>query len=401
MIKLKIENGKLKTKIFASFATLALVLGLGSCEQLQDSLSTEQEAKLLEETGTPTLADKVWYYNGVAGDDVSGDSGFLKIDFGQQVAEGANGISGNFLIEYTDKSSENVMTVQKKLEGGLIAGESYYLDMNPVLEMLDGKTVSKGTMNVSLKVSGLVCASGKQKGRSVNALESKISVKPLYEKVSNLKFLNTKSQWVIPLNGVSELSDDASVSIGNIKGDDSQVPSSVSCEIAGLSEDKKSILVDVSGVSETSVFTALLSISGIRPLISGTVYSQLFSITVKGATAISPISAEFTDTVFGTTADAAKEVFSVDEFAGLSVDSIEKFTIEISSENGTWDNVCIATDGSWVDNVAMSGTESNRSGTLTWEVSVAEQKSNIEKILSNGLFLFTDAKALSISVSWE
>ena len=72
MKKIKTTDKKLFVrKAVRSFAALSLcVLSFTGCEFLQGTLSSVQQEKLLEATGFPKYEYKVWYYNGISGEDM-------------------------------------------------------------------------------------------------------------------------------------------------------------------------------------------------------------------------------------------------------------------------------------------------------------------------------------------
>lgn len=380
---MKIGNGKTKTKARASLAGMCIALALASCSNLQDSLSSEMEAKLLEETGTPALAGNTWYYNGTATTDVSASTNsYLDIEFGKKVALEA--LSGSFTISYTDSQSSKTVTTERDLAGGMFNENSdgYYLDMSPVVEFLDGSTVSKGTLSVTVKASGFVCDEGNQKGRKIGSFESKVSVKPLYTKTSGFKFMNTASQLEIPLNGEISLDEDACLTV-------SGAPAGASFKLGGVSDDKKSILIDASGLSECPSFAVDFNISGIRASTAGVSYSQNFSLTISDGAPISPIVVDATG--LGTDIPATATV-DADEFTGLSSSSVSALTIALSNKvdgTGDWANACYAVDGAW-------------KGNIDWDGSVTiEDTETIDWIIKNGLFLFgSGGGSCTVTISW-
>ena len=113
--KMDIELTEMRTtlKIFAliSLSTVLIIFTVlfTGCEFLQNTLSTSQQEKLLEATGSPSYNYKVWYYNGISGEDMnraadsSSDEYFaqtLKVDFGQKVALSSYAPSGKMVINY-------------------------------------------------------------------------------------------------------------------------------------------------------------------------------------------------------------------------------------------------------------------------------------------------------------
>ena len=322
---MRIDNGKTKTKARASLAGMCIALALASCSNLQDSLSSEMEAKLLEETGTPTLAGNTWYYNGTAGEDVSADSGFLKIDFGQQVAEGTNGISGSFLISYTDSESREC-SIKKELAGGFPGTETYNLDMSPVIEMLDGNTFYDGTATVTVNLSGLVCDAGKQKGRSVSSLSQKIKIKPLYSS-ENLSggFINTTSapagtKFSLEIDGAVALTEASSISVSS---SDSTL-SGAERTLDSVSSDGHTIYFYCDTDIANATSSADITVTGLRPLTEVLSYDLTFAVNFAPGTLCTDVNSSSSFNF--------KNVLVRNDSENLYV------TVNLSSETSLWNN---------------------------------------------------------------
>ena len=82
-------------KLNRLFLILITLLVLTGCEFLQNSLSSEMEKNVLEQSGTATIASNYWYYNGTkdtnmqkltapGADDYVASS--LLVSFGKKVA---------------------------------------------------------------------------------------------------------------------------------------------------------------------------------------------------------------------------------------------------------------------------------------------------------------------------
>ncbi len=192
----------------------ALLLPLFSgCEFLQGTLSSAQEEKLAQETGRPSYSYKTWYYNGTSAEDMTkvSDSEFyaesLKIDFGKKVAVGT--LHGSISVSYKDSMGNSHTDVTREIRGRLSPDfESFYLDMSYVINHFDAEQVTSGTASVDIKLSGFVCAEGRQTGRSLEAFEiSKLQVKPLFNKTdfifSTIGFDGAK--FAVPLNAEVDL----------------------------------------------------------------------------------------------------------------------------------------------------------------------------------------------------
>ena len=270
MSKLKIENShaelvsasRLCNKLAKTLLAISAIFAFVSCEPLQGTLSSEQNERMIEDTGYPTLAEKAWYYNGKAGEDVTSQAGFLRIDYGQYVKACDNGISGSFLIAYTDISSGNEMTVKKSLAGGMPSGTSFCLDMSPVIEMIDGNTFKDGTATVTVNLSGLVCNAGSQKGRSVSSLSQAVKIKPL---VSVTPSVSTKSapagtKFAISLPTAISLASSPTISVTS---SDSAFPSTANWSLSGLSSDGKTLYYTCDTDLTKICFDANITVNGI------------------------------------------------------------------------------------------------------------------------------------------
>ena len=319
----------------SSVALISFLFALASCEQLQDSLSSELNAKMLEETGSPSLVEKAWYYAGTAGEDVSTQTGFLRINYGQQVKAGEGGLSGSLTIAYTDYSSGNETTVKKSLAGGMASGTDFCLDMTPVIEMLNGTTFKNGTASVQVSLSGLICNAGKQAGRNVSSLNTNIKIKPLFTSDSfdiNSKSAVAGTKFAIPLNGAVSLTSNASISVSN-----SDVGT---CSLAGLSADGKSIyFVSDTDLSGKSVETTV-TVSGILPVTD--VVEQEYSWTVN-----------FVPFLYSGAYSGTENISCIVPASELS--DLEITSLTISATDCDWSNV----SGKWWIWAYSSSSEAN------------------------------------------
>ena len=218
-----------------SILTLILIMIVSSCDMLQSTLSSEMNKELTAQTGSGSVVEKTFYYNGSKAADLL-TTGDFKIDFGKKVVISKDGLVGKFLVTYTDGDS-NISTVELKLgsnnELSLDCTE-LYLDMKPVLEYLKEKNVDNATVEIS--VSGLVCNEGEQKGRNVSIFKETIKVQPLFKKLSDIS-VSTKNApagftFEIPLNGKVVLENDAYVDCADYD-----------LELVGLGADGKSIII--------------------------------------------------------------------------------------------------------------------------------------------------------------
>lgn len=287
-----LKHRKPLISLIASCMSFALVFALASCSELQDSLSSEQNAKLLEETGSANLASDSWYYNGASSIDMTGDtSSVLKVSLSQKAAISAGGVSASYEVTYTDADG-NSSAVTKKLEGdeaGYLSsdGKTFNLFMNPVLSILDGKadssgTSADGTASVKIKLSGFVSAEGKQKGRNISALEKTVKVKPLFSAstLSSIAYstLSSTVDRAIEIPALSDvfLSDDAFLSLEN-----SSSLAGATANDFELTSDGSTIKIipkiELAGKAADLKFT----VNGISTAISG-IYEQKFTASLGG-----------------------------------------------------------------------------------------------------------------------
>ena len=248
-----------------SILTLFLIMIVSSCDMLQSTLSSEMNKELTAQTGSGSVVEKTFYYNGSKAADLL-TTGDFKIDFGKKVVISKDGLVGKFLVTYTDEKS-NISTVELKLgsnnEISLDCTE-LYLDMKPVLEYLKEKDVDNATVEIS--VSGLVCNEGEQKGRNISAFKETIKVQPLFSKMSDIS-VSTKNAPVgftfeIPLNGKVVLAEDASLTV-----------TGYDLKIAGVGTDGKSIVVKTNEDLTAKEFSSGITVTGITPISSGNGYS--------------------------------------------------------------------------------------------------------------------------------
>ena len=218
-----------------SILTLFLIMIVSSCDMLQSTLSSEMNKELTAQTGSGSVVEKTFYYNGSKAADLL-TTGDFKIDFGKKVVISKDGLVGKFLVTYTDKKS-NISTVELKLgsnnELSLDCTE-LYLDMKPVLEYLQEKDVDNATVEIS--VSGLVCNEGEQKGRNVSAFKEIIKVQPLFPRINEICVLTDNAPigyiFSIPVNGNITFSEEVCIDY-----------SPYNFELLGVGPDGKSILI--------------------------------------------------------------------------------------------------------------------------------------------------------------
>ncbi|MBR1402861.1 MAG: hypothetical protein IJ558_01645 [Treponema sp.] len=311
---MKMEKGKLKTKIFASFTTLALMFGAVSCEQLQSTLSSEQSADMLEETGSAVINGSTWYYDGISTTDFSNTTGAtLAISFTKKVEMAGTRtinddgtytydyeLSGSITANYTSTSGQSSTVSYKVSEGNIILdstsdpfttisagslsadGKTFRLDMTPVCALLDAETTSGNTIDsLEIKLTGFVCAEGEQKGRSLAALSQKISVKPFYDDATITEGVlfstasSTAGKYVtIPTNGSVSLASGAGFEFSSSDSD----ASGLTASDFTLEASDEGITLLCNKDLKDKEFTGTFTISGFVPELNASSYTRTFTV---------------------------------------------------------------------------------------------------------------------------
>lgn len=199
-----------RIKNILPFAVLCAMLC--SCELFQSSLSSVQNSKLNEETGTATYESNIWTYFGTVGNNMAArvlyasddyQAHSLKIDFGKQVA--LSKLSGSITINYSDAGNNSSTKTFTNLDGRFSDDyKSFFLDMKDVLSLFDTDTIPSGTAVAEIKVQGFVCAEGEQNGRSIPAFTAKLPVRPLFntfETDLSTCWFKAGDKVELPLNG--------------------------------------------------------------------------------------------------------------------------------------------------------------------------------------------------------
>lgn len=278
----------IKAKKNLRFLTLLLIVSFVfcSCEFLQSTLSSSMANELQEEIGIASISSKVWYYNGISGEDMSEVSSkssnnyyaqSLKIDFSKKVY--LKSLSGNIEFIYKDKNADSVTKSFNSPQGKFInGGSAFLLDLSEVIKLFDSTAIPSGEGLINLKLSGFVCAEGNQKGRSLPAVEFKnIKINPLYNSTeiyfSTIGF-STSSKFEIPLN--------SEISLEN--GSYSLVGKDLSLNeykfTVSLSDEKKSIfLTPEFSVKPNDQTLVNISLNGILPVGEGDSYTKDFKLT--------------------------------------------------------------------------------------------------------------------------
>ena len=323
---MKVENGKWKTengklKIWGKFFLAAGILSGGllfaSCDTLQDSLSSEQKADLIEETGSASIEGKVWYYDGISTTDFSKTEGAaLAVSFSKKAALiGTREISddgtvtynyelnGSLTSNYISKTGQS-SSVVTKISGGKIIldsvsspvvsvsagsmsadGRTFRLNMTPIAYLLDAETVNGNVIDsVEIKLNGFVCDEGKQKGRAIAALSQKIAVKPFYdnETITDGIVFTTISSTLgkvisIPTKGSVGLTSDAKIEFSS----DDSAASTLSSSNFALGTDSNAITISCAEELKGKTFSGSFKISGFVPELNASSYTRTFKVNFE------------------------------------------------------------------------------------------------------------------------
>ena len=300
MIKLKIENGKLKNKILTILSISMLAFGTTSCEQLQASLSSEQVKDQTEGIGELSAETTTFYFNGTSEKpNIKGDEAHLVLGL-SQIAVGKNwyesdeatrtknnytlssGITMNYSLSYTMNEIEYTsIGVGKATLGD--SKTKLFLDLSPAVNLIDGTESPKyGKISYKVTVSGLVNASGNDyDGRSIPAFSKTIKFEPLYDEFIDDFITQTApigTTYKIPLNGqIVEVGETVEITANS----NSTIPDGLVLK-ASKSKDGNSILLTTSGadISNTK-FAGKVKISGIRAIGVKESYEHEFSVIFR------------------------------------------------------------------------------------------------------------------------
>ena len=406
MKKLKIENGKLKMKRFSlltlsvSFAGLVSLFGLASCDTLQDSLSSEQKAELIEETGSASIGGKVWYFDGISTSDFSKTEGAsLAVSFSKKVAmvgtrEIADDgtvtnnyeLSGSLTSNYISKTGQT-SSVVTKISGGKIIldsvsspivsvsagelsadGKTFRLNMTPIAYLLDAET-TKGNVidSVEVKLNGFVCDEGKQKGRSIAALSQKIAVKPFYddetitEGVVFTTINSTLGKLIsIPTKGSVSLTSGAKLEFSSTDSSASGLSSSDFT----LGTDSKGITISCSKDLKGKTFSGTFKISGFVPELNASSYTRTFKVRFE------PVYVTL-DGILDEKAWSEDAVTSTDSYANPENYNLSKVYVTNDSTNlyvavegnfafGTGDRIIVMIDNTSSSSKGKSSSDSGK-----------------------------------------
>jgi|GEM_PF-6371339 len=345
---------------------LALSLAFTSCEQFQDSLSSSKQNEMDEEVGKASIGGKIWYYDGISTTDFSSTKGSaLAVDFSKKVAMSLDSstpinddgtynyaVSGSLIANYTTSSGQSA-AITYKISGNKIildsensvtetagslnaSGTRYSLSMTPICRLLDAATTKGNTIDsLEVKLSGFVRAEGEQKGRSVSALDQKISVLPFYEDetitdgVTFSTISSTSGKYVtIPTKGKVRLSSTPSIEFSSSDADALSLSSSDFT--LGASDEGLTVLCgkDLKGLS----FDASFKISGFIPELNASSYTRTFTVHY------SPIFV----TLDGALDENAWESAAVSEDSYASVSGYDLSKVYVTNDS---ENLYVAVEG--------------------------------------------------------
>lgn len=375
-------------------AGAVLIFALVGCKPLQDSLSSVQEEKLAAETGIASISGSTWYYDGISSSDVSKTKGSsLAVEFSRPVAvasssDGKSRLSGSLEASYTLSSGQS-SSKKWTISGGEIqidsstsvsagslnaSGTLFRLNMDSLLSLVDGKTVSNNEISVKITLSGFVAAEGSQKGRSVGTLVKNISVKPFYDasvvKGGGISFStrgSTEGKFVvIPTLGKVRLSDDAEVTFESEESSVSGVKWT-----AGTCESGITLLCDTDLQGKN--FTGTFTVSGIVPELNASSYTRSFTVSFSESISEDMISALSKDTLpSDSSANAASGSGGIYDISSLGMYNDETYLYAVLSFTSTpafWNEELVTI---LVDNVS-DGTGNAANTKVGW-VSGTEPK---------------------------
>lgn len=386
MKKLINENGKLKIKLFASCAFVALSFALSSCDTLQEELSSERLIKQNEGIGSVEAMATTYYYNGTEKDSVKGNESHLVLSLSQLAdAEKAKvTYTLSYKMDDVDYSSSGTG------EGTLSASKSqYYVNLKEGINLIDGTEKPKySDISFSFKVLGLLNASGNDyDGRSFPSYSGMVKFAPLYT-AETLEFdtNNSLNSFEISLNGeITAVEEEVTAT---------SAPDGVTFT-ARKSDDGKKIIITSSEDLKDKEFTADFLLTGIKPLGAKETYSHTFSEVVFEKNLPSK---QFSVSDLSTS--LPKRALEITDIEDLNV-------VKISfswTGSPSWITGIASTDtSSWgdsetkIENITTTNKtlNSNSSSNGTWAAGI------IEKIKQNGLNLAGDADSVTITVYYN
>jgi len=370
----------------AALASIML-FSFAGCDMLQGSLSSEMQSEMEQETGTGIIIGSKYFYNGCSTTDMSENNiDSVVVNYSKKVTASNSGLTVKFSISYKD-SDKNLNNVAKSVTGsaaGYISsdGKSVNVYMKPVLDILDGNTALDGVVDVEMTISGLVCAEGSQKGRTIGSVTKKLNVSPLWTStvLSSTHSLNTVGSTNGKAIKIRSNAEDLDVSSASLVVTSSSIPAGIDSSDFTLSTDGSSLYISSNIDLVGTTFTGSVVVSGIKTG-NSTVYDQEFSI---GAMPL----LETTEVSVSTTSDGPS--YPVSGMV-LSYDSTNLYVkLDFESTPGGWeaDYITILVD----DEDVTTGTASD-----SLAIKPAETLTGSDTIEFAGNDIFKDGTSDSVS----
>ncbi len=347
---MKIENKKLKI----AGGAIAFALLLSSCDNLQDSLSSEQIINQKEGIGSLSAESTTYYYNGTESDSVKGSEAHIALRL-NQIAN-----ADNASVKYTLSYSMDDIDYTSSGSGSGTLSDSkskYYVDLSPAINLLDGtKKPAYTDISYEITVSGLVNKSGNDyDGWSIPSFTKKIKFAPLYadfEKDFSTKSAPAGTTFTIPLNATISAVDEAVTATAT----EGNLPETTFT--ASVGDDGKSIVLTTSADISGEEFTAKIKCTGIK--IDGQKESfeyEFADLKFVGLEKILLSNESLTITEEEGTYQLAVSYDLIKDCSKVYI----TFAAITAWGSGTWDKPCLGTDSStwksdtaWVEAGAFS-----------------------------------------------
>ncbi|MBR6913476.1 MAG: hypothetical protein IKN34_06695 [Treponema sp.] len=347
---MKIENKKLKI----AGGAIAFALLLSSCDNLQDSLSSEQLIDQKEGIGSLSAESTTYYYNGTESDSVKGSEAHIALRL-NQIAN-----ADNASVKYTLSYSMDDIDYTSSGSGSGTLSDSkskYYVDLSPAINLLDGtKKPAYTDISYEITVSGLVNKSGNDyDGWSIPSFTKKIKFAPLYadfEKDFSTKSAPAGTTFTIPLNAEISAVDEAVTATAT----EGNLPETTFT--ASVGDDGKSIVLTTSANISGEEFTAKIKCTGIK--IDGQKESfeyEFADLKFVGLEKILLSNESLTITEEEGTYQLAVSYDLIKDCSKVYI----TFAAITAWGSGTWDKPCLGTDSStwksdtaWVEAGAFS-----------------------------------------------
>ena len=324
---MKIENKKLKI----AGGAIAFALLLSSCDNLQDSLSSEQIIDQKEGIGSLSAESTTYYYNGTESDSVKGSKAHIALSL-NQIAN-----ADNASVKYTLSYSMDDIDYTSSGSGSGTLSDSkskYYVDLSPAINLLDGtKKPAYSDISYEITVSGLVNKSGNDyDGWSIPSFTKKIKFAPLYadfEKDFSTKSAPAGTTFTIPLNAEISAVDEAVTATAT----EGNLPETTFT--ASVGDDGKSIVLTTSADISGKEFTAKIKCTGIK--IDGQKESFEYEFADLKFVGVSTVEKTVTKTIESINGSAVT-VMSASDFAEYgTIKAISAVaTLDFTGVSGDW-----------------------------------------------------------------